>query len=226
MMTKSLQLISIITRSEKSNGDGGVGTGEWRCCKRCFAVAMPPAEVDAIAGGEYWRAIISDSRLSFDEKEEAITNAYLQQMRRHSPMVCSFPIRKRYGLLPKYRLIYGTRHADGILLMNDAMYKARERSLKQEFAVGKLFDLRPPEETKNLPSFTNGLFNIVKENEPISRKALKLKGVQEFFCHYSRSDYSNAIRSLLDGSRPEKLYSASGRTRINESELLSSKPFK
>jgi three-Cys-motif partner protein len=189
------------------------------------ATAMTQAEVDAIAGGQYWRGIVSDSNISFVEKEEAISGAYAQQMNKYFPWVCSFPIQKRYGQLPKYRLIYGTRHQDGILLMNDTMYKARELFLDQEFAAGKLFDLRPPEELKNIPLFTNRLLEIVKENEPISRKDLKLKGMQEFFCRYNSGDYARAVFNLLKGFEGLRLYTHSGKTRINDNELLSTKPF-
>jgi hypothetical protein len=59
-------------------------------------------------------------------------------MNDYFPMVCDFPVQKKYGQLPKYRLIYGTRHEDGMLLMNDTMYKARKQFLKQEFADGLL----------------------------------------------------------------------------------------
>ncbi|OPX98170.1 MAG: hypothetical protein A4E58_00987 [Syntrophorhabdus sp. PtaB.Bin006] len=188
-------------------------------------MAMTPAEVDAIEGGEYWRHIVSDSSLTFIQKEQAISEEYAQQMGKYFPWVCSFPIQKSYGRFPKYRLIYGTRHQDGILLMNNTMYRAREQFLNQEFASGRLFDLRPPEESKDLSMFANRLFDITKEKEPISRKNLKLEAMREFFCHYSESDYNQAVSNLLKGFEGLRLYSHSGRTRINDDVLLSTKPF-
>lgn len=189
------------------------------------ATAMAPSEVDEIAGGRYWRDILSDPTISFIEKEEAISEAYVMKMNNYFQWVCSFPIQKNYGQLPKYRLIYGTRHQDGIMLMNDTMYKAREHFLDEEFATGKLFDLRPPAESKNLSVFTSRLFEIVRDNEPISRRNLKLEGMQEFFCRYNGSDYNQVVSKLLKGGEGLKLYAHSGKTRINDDELLSTKPF-
>lgn len=190
------------------------------------AATMTPAEVDAIAGGEYWRTIVLNPDLSFAEKEQAIAKGYLQEMSRYFKMVCSFPVYRRYGQLPKYRLVYGTRHPDGIVLMNDTMYKARELFLKEEFAKDTLFDLRPPEETKNFPLFRSRLFEITRDNEPIDRKTLMLMVMQEFFCLYSSSDYKKAVKALLEGSHEYRLYSESGKIRINDHVPLSSKPFK
>lgn len=186
---------------------------------------MTPDQLDKIAGGDYWTNIVSDGKLSFAAKETAMADAYMQQLNEYFPRVCSFPVQRKYGQLPKYRLLYGTRHEDGVLLMNDAMYKARERFLAHEFADGRLFDLRPLEECKNTSVFKDRLFQIVRKNGPISRKALKLKAMQDFFCLYNSTDYSNAVRELLSGTDAHRIYSLTGKTRINDSELLATEPF-
>lgn len=106
-------------------------------------------QLDEIAGGNYWRDIVADSSLSFSEKEQKIGELYATQMNKYYPITVDYPIKAKYHYkVPKYRLIYGTRHPDGIFLMNDIMYDARERFLKSEFADGKLFDTRPIEEQK------------------------------------------------------------------------------
>ncbi|MBI4837627.1 MAG: hypothetical protein HY806_00430 [Nitrospirae bacterium] len=75
--------------------------------------------MDEIAGGDYWKDIILNSTLTFDKKEERITESYMKQMGKFYSIVCEFPIKEKYHhKIPKYRLIYGTRHEDGILLMN------------------------------------------------------------------------------------------------------------
>jgi len=183
-------------------------------------------QMDIIAGGDYWRGVIADNNLSFAEKEQKVTELYMKQMAKYFNIVCNFPIKEKYYNIPKYRLIYGTRHPDGILLMNDTMYKAREQFLQKEFADGRLFDIRPEEEQKDMIAFTKKLYEIVKINEPISRKDVKLRAMEYFFCRYNFSDYSDAIKSLLNGFEGLKLFSKSGRTRINEDELLSTRSFK
>lgn len=109
--------------------------------------------------------------------------------------------------------------------MNNIMYKAREQFLKNEFADGKLFDIRPDEEQKDPVVFTKKLYEIVKIKEPVSRKDVKLIAMKEFFCRYNLSDYSNAVNNLLKGFEGLKLYSKSGKTRINDEDLLSTRPF-
>jgi len=188
---------------------------------------MTPQQMDEIAGGDYWKNIVEDPALSFAEKEQKITTSYMGQMIKYYSMVCDFPIKERYHhKVPKYRLIYGTRHSDGILLMNDTMYKARERFLKSEFADDRLFDTRPLEEQKDTVNFTKRLYEIVKQNDPISRKGVKLIAMQEFFCRYNFGDYSTAVTSLLKGFEGLRIFSKSGKTRINDEELLSTKQFK
>lgn len=187
---------------------------------------ITPQQMDIIAGGDYWREVIADNNLSFAEKEQKVTELYMEQMAKYYSIVCDFSIKEKYYNIPKYRLIYGTRHPDGILLMNDTMYNARERFLKREFADGKLFDIRPEEEQKDVIAFTKKLYEIVKINEPISRKGVKLRAMEYFFCRYNSSDYSEAVTNLLNGFEGLKLFSKSGKVRINDNELLSTKPFK
>lgn len=188
---------------------------------------MTPQQMDEIAGGDYWKDVVLDSNLSFAEKEQKITTSYMGQMIKYYSMVCDFPIKERYHhKVPKYRLIYGTRHPDGILLMNDTMYKARERFLKSEFADDRLFDMRPLEEQKDTVNFTKKLYEIVRQNEPISRKDVRLIAMQDFFCRYNFGDYSEAIKNLLKGFEVLRIFSKSGKTRINDEELLSTKQFK
>lgn len=186
---------------------------------------MTTKQMDSIAGGDYWKDIVSDQSVSFLEKEKKITEFYMQKMNDYFPKVCNYPVQKKYGQLPKYRLIYGTRHEDGILLMNDIMYKAREQFLKHEFAEGFLFDTRPLEESKDMAVFAKRLYEIVEKNGPISRKKIKLIAMQQFFCCYNYSDYSKTVTKLLEGTEGMKLYSHSGKTRTNDDELLSTKPF-
>lgn len=188
---------------------------------------MTPQQMDEIAGGNYWKDVVLDPIISFAEKEQKITTSYMTQMIKYYSMVCDFPIRERYHhKVPKYRLIYGTRHPDGILLMNDTMYKARERFLKSEFADDRLFDTRPLEEQKDLPAFAKRLYEIVEQKGPITRKDAKLIAIQDFFCRYNFGDYSTAITSLLKGFEGFRIFSKSGKTRINDEEFLSTKPFK
>ncbi len=188
---------------------------------------MTPEQMDEIAGGNYWKNVVVDTNLSFAEKEREIGKLYAKQMNKYYPITVDYPVKAKYHhKAPKYRLIYGTRHSDGIFLMNDIMYDARERFLISEFSDGKLFDTRPVEEEKNMAVFTKYLYEIISREQPITRKFVKLAAMQEFFCRYKTGDYSEAIRNLLKGFEGLRIFSKSGKTKINDEELLSTKQFK
>ena len=215
----ALKMESALTESELTDEFDDVSLTEIQ--------GLTPLQMDEIAGGNYWRDIVVDSNLSFPEKEQKIGELYANQMNKYYPITVDYPIKAKYHhLIPKYRLIYATRHTDGIFLMNDIMYDARERFLKSEFADGKLFDTRPLEEQKYMMAFTKKIYEIVSKKEPIARKFVKLIAMQDFFFRYKTGDYSKAITSLLKGYEGLRLYSKSGRAKINDDELLATKPFK
>ena len=77
---------------------------------------------------------------------------------RPSPTSPACDIKAKYHhRVPKYHLIYATRHQDGLELINDAMCKARREFLGAEFTKGLLFDLTPEEEVPDLSELRGSL---------------------------------------------------------------------
>ena len=60
------------------------------------------------------------------------------------------------------------------------------------------------------------------EMGPISRKALRLKGLLGHFGRFETKDHNAAIGELL---KTGKLYSGTGKTRINDDVMLSPTSF-
>lgn len=165
------------------------------------------AVLNKIANGDYWQAII-ESDASFEDKEKEMMNQYLGQFS-YFKYVCSFPVKEKYKNISKYHLIYGTRHEDGMILMNDTMYKAREKFLEDEFKKDMLFDIRPPKEEKDFKEFENLICTVVKERPYIKRRCIKLLTMQKgAFCRYSNSDYNQTIKKLLEEN---KLFKTKGK---------------
>jgi hypothetical protein len=129
---------------------------------------------------------------------------------------------KYHHRVPKYHLIYATRHEDGLELINDAMCKARREFLGSEFSKGMLFDLTPDEEVPDLPELRKSLLALVPEEAPLSRKALRLKGLLAHFGRHEVKDYNAAVGDLIKAG---KLYSDTGKARINDDVLLARSPF-
>jgi hypothetical protein len=137
--------------------------------------------------------------------------------------VASCAIKAKYHhRVPKYHLIYATRHEDGLELINDAMCKARREFLGNEFNRGMLFDFIPEEEVPDLSELRQSLLDLTPEDGRLSRKALRLKGLLAHFGRYEVKDYNAAIGELLKAAR---LHSGTGKSRINDDVLLARAPF-
>jgi three-Cys-motif partner protein len=181
------------------------------------------ATLDAIAGGDYWRAIALDKALSFPQRLDLLVSEYMDRMLPSFTYVASCEIKEKYHhRVPKYHLIFATRHGDGLELINDAMCKARREFLGAEFTKGMLFDLTPEEEMPDLSELRKGLLALVPEGGPISRKALRLEGLFAHFGRHEVKDYNAAIGDLLKAG---KLQSSTGKARINDEVLLAREPF-
>lgn len=192
------------------------------------------AELDSIAGGDFWQTIAADHVLTFPQRVEKLTEQYAQLLRRSferrgvrsrlEGFVGYYGIKSKYHhMVPKYYLVYATRSDHGIDLMNDAMCKARREFVKHEFPPrDALFDMTPTSETVDLPMLCNDLMQIVRVDSVFTRRELRLKAIRHFFGRFSTSDYTKAVAELL---KEKRLFSRSGKSRINEKERLSAKPF-
>ena len=91
--------------------------------------------MDAIAGGDYWRDILGsyyEKHIDMREAERQFSRDYLQKLRDLFEYVVDIPVQYRREHLPKYRLIYGTRKDDGLILMADNMSRAWREFVHQD----------------------------------------------------------------------------------------------
>jgi hypothetical protein len=191
--------------------------------------ADDPAEIvdltvlDDIAGGGYWREIAADTTASFPEKLERFTDGYLQKLVDSFPYAASCDIKAKYEhTVPKYALVYGTRHLDGIALMNDAMCKARLEFLGNEFHKGRLFDCTPEIEIPDLVELCESLIRIVKEDGPLKRTDLVNRLI--FGSYFGTVETKTVKKVIGDLIKAKRLISDTGKDRINDSVMLSCPP--
>jgi three-Cys-motif partner protein len=182
------------------------------------------AELNSIAGGEYWQAIALNASVPFTDKLEQLMQGYSKLMAESFNWVCWYGVKAKYHhKVPKYYLLYATRSDDGIELMNDAMCKARREFVKHEFPQdGTLFDMTPTSETVDLVGLSNELMELAPDDTDFTRLELRLTALQNYFGRYSTKDYTAAVAALLKSRR---LFSRSGRSRINDQEPLSKQAF-
>lgn len=176
------------------------------------------ATLNAITGGDYWRPIALDQALDFPQKLDRLTEEYMGRMMSSFTYVARCEIKAKYHhRVPKYYLIYATRHGDGLELINDAMCKARLEFLGNEFKKDYLFDFTPESELPDLGELKRDLLAVVGKEGGLSRKGLRLKGLLDHFGRFESKDYNTAIGELLKAG---KLSSSTGKTRINDDVVL------
>ncbi len=94
-------------------------------------------ELDAIAGGTYWRDYVEQPLTP--EVYLAFARRYCDVLRGWFPTVCMFPVYATDSArIPKYWLIFGTRYRPALDLINRATAEARAREFKT-WGDGTLF---------------------------------------------------------------------------------------
>ena len=79
-------------------------------------------DLNEIAGGDYWQAIIRDFKaghIDGYEAEERFAEQYCHRLALSYTYVLNMPLRIKRGQRPKYRMVHATNHPDGCLLMVD-----------------------------------------------------------------------------------------------------------
>ena len=105
--------------------------------------------LDEIAGGDYWQAIINQyyaGDITFGDAEERFSAGYCERLKGVFAYSLSMPIKTKISNIPKYRIVYGTNHPHGLILMADNMFR-RWQEFKECDRKGQmvLFDLDYPE---------------------------------------------------------------------------------
>jgi three-Cys-motif partner protein len=173
-------------------------------------------DIDEIAGGDYWRDIVA-SNISFADKEDQCVIAYMQLMKKYFDEVCFYSIKEKYGhSIPKYRLLFGSRHEDAFMLMNDAICNARDMFLGQQYVEGMLVDMRAKDEIHDPQRLQQAIVDSLTTS--ITRKKLISCATHKVFAEYKESEYKQTIGSLI---KDKKILSKSGKARINDKEVLS-----
>ncbi len=98
-------------------------------------------ELNDIAGGDYWQAIIdrySNDVIDCYQAEKAFSHQYKQRLRRNYTYVLDMPIRLKAGQHPKYRMVHATNHPDGCILMADNIAKRTDRLVIEIQSGGQL----------------------------------------------------------------------------------------
>lgn len=176
--------------------------------------ATPPSieRLNLVVGGDWWQEILA-STTNFSGKVQDMTEGVCSRLSKRFNEVCYHPIKaKPHHTIPKYYLIFASRHPHALKIMNDQMVKSR--NALAELAKPKdptLFEMRS---TEFVPDIENLSAVILKHSsQPTERGIVILNVIRECFCQFAHKDIRGCIEQMLkDG----KLRSETGKVRIND----------
>lgn len=179
-----------------------------------------PERLDEIAGGTYWRDIVQDyysDKLSMKDAEEKFAKLYCDRMRTVFKYVVSTPIKAKLDHIPKYRIVFGTNHEDGLLLMADNMSK-RWEEFREQARGGEsyLFEMDFPDSSKlaecwDVEREISAMLG--KEND---LKSFLVKLVEKYGISFPLRWYTDCLKRLEGGAievRREPELTSTGKVR-------------
>ncbi|GDX97962.1 hypothetical protein LBMAG48_03660 [Phycisphaerae bacterium] len=180
--------------------------------------------LDEVMGGSIWQSQFKESP-SFPAACNSINSAYMSLLRKRFAEVCAQEIKaKDKHKTPKYLLIFGSRSAEGLGVMNDAMAKSRVEQAAYEESedaarLGKtLFNNQPeslvPDTQERLPSLILDALGAKK----LPRYELVIATIRRAkIGEYSRSDITRRISDMV---RSKQLATAANQTRLNDDSVI------
>jgi three-Cys-motif partner protein len=168
--------------------------------------------LDRIVGGNWWQEDLHGTH-TFESQVNRIAKTFSDQLRARFGEVCAHAMRAfPHHKIPKYYLIFGTRHPHGLRLMNDQMIVSRRT----------LADLAKPKEPTLFETRSEELVPDTSRIRPLvlrhsttkqQRGELIVAVIRDAFCDFSSAEIRGEIEQLL---KEKVLVSSTGKVRIND----------
>lgn len=159
-------------------------------------------DMNNIAHGEYWQSIIEDyknNKIGMFKAEDLFINEYRNQLKNLFTYVINIPIRLKIRNIPKYRLMYGSNHQDGIILMAENMNrKWKELRDTQRGGQKVMFEYEFPDPSIE-PGFDlkGGILNVLKEHKKsLLLKELLVELFENYGIAFSEKEYKDKLREM------------------------------
>lgn len=167
-------------------------------------------------GGDWWKPLV-DREVPFSTMVEDIVAGLEARFHRWFKEVCVHAVLELpHHSVPKYHLIFASRSPHALRLMTDAMRKSQDRLARlAETNQPTLFEMRPKSLVPDLADLEVLILRLI--DRPMPRGTM-IEQVMRSGQSYSETEIRRAITSLLEAG---KISSASGRTRINDREIIS-----
>lgn len=177
-----------------------------------FATLPSITCLNLVVGGNWWQPILASSE-PFAAKVQHLTDCVCSHLSQRFKEVCHHPIKALpHHTVPKYFLIFASRHADALILMNDQMVKSNKTLadlVKPKDPT--LFEMRPTDLVPDIKALHQVI--LKHASQPTERGTVILNVIRECFCQFARKEIRGCIEQLL---RDDKLRSETGKIRIND----------
>ncbi|MCK4760750.1 MAG: three-Cys-motif partner protein TcmP [Candidatus Aminicenantes bacterium] len=158
--------------------------------------------MNRIAAGDYWQEILtkkSNGEISMFKAEEYFMKEYSKKIQKIYNYSVNIPIRKKTEQLPKYRLIFGTNHKDGLFLMVEQMNKAWKEILDNARGGMKiLFEefLFPDMTVMSHFDVEADILNSLSVEREILYEDLLVKLIEKYGISYYEKEYREKIKGF------------------------------
>lgn len=159
-------------------------------------------KMDSIAGGNYWKDIVKNyysSDIDIYQAEEQFISEYSDKMKEIFRYTVNIPIKLKATHLPKYRLIFGSNHEDGLILMADNMNKKwKEILAKERDKQDVLFEFEFPDLAlyKGFDINKDILSCLPETGEKFSLKSVIVKLIMKYGITFPEKEYIQKIREM------------------------------
>ncbi|MDA8338694.1 MAG: three-Cys-motif partner protein TcmP [Nitrospiraceae bacterium] len=156
-------------------------------------------KMNAIAGGDYWQEILKtyyNGQINIYTAEEQFFAEYSKRVNQLFKYTVNIPIKLKSTNLPKYRLIFGSNHEDGLILMADNMNKKWNEIVEiQRRGQQVLFDYEFPDMTRRQGfDLQNDILRLVSaKSEGILLKNLIVVLIQKYGMSFPVKHYNDKI---------------------------------
>lgn len=155
--------------------------------------------MDVIAGGNYWREILADfynKKIDIYQAENLFVQEYCKKLRQIFKYTVNIPIKVKTVHLPKYRLIFCSNHAQGLILMADNMHK-KWKEIEDAERGGQ--ELLFEHDVDLEPNMKESILSIVRSNsEGLHIEKVIACLIIKYNIAYSESDYIRVIKKMED----------------------------
>jgi len=173
--------------------------------------------MNEIANGDYWQEIIlnkNSGKINMYEAEELFIKEYMNQLKIVYNYVINIPIKEKRERLPKYRLIFGSNHPEGLFLMVDTMKKGWNHFLEasNEYSLFKEFEL--PDYNIGEVNLENEIIALIPSTKKIKLVDLWIKLVNKYGICFSIVEYREKL-AILSGENKNSLGGLFSNDKIN-----------